>query len=212
MTTPAGIVMNKRVFMVFSKRSGMPIGTAFGVNRADTVLTAAHIVADEPQIVLVSTAFESLKYIQVREVRLHEQADLAILITESSSDLERFEIGLPPDGYTDFPLGEEVEAYGFPMLGIEKPIPPRLMQGHIQCKLNRRTDRYTYSAYELSFPAFHNLSGSPVFRSYARHQVVGVITESATYSSAHDGFLTHASWSVAAAMTPLKDWVDRVTR
>ena len=45
MPTPAGIMMAKRVFMVFSNRSGaaMPIGTAFGVNCPGTVVTAAHV-------------------------------------------------------------------------------------------------------------------------------------------------------------------------
>ena len=200
--------------MVFSNRSGvaMPIGTAFGVTCAGTVVTAAHVVADEPQIYLACTAYESLKFIPVREVRFHDKADVALLITESFPGLEWFELGLPSDGTTAYPLGEEVESYGFPMIGIEQPIPPRLMQGHIQCKLNRRTDCYTYSAYELSFPAFHNLSGSPVFRSYARHEVVGVITDSTTYSSESHGSATHASWSLAAAMPPLNDWVHQVVR
>ena len=175
-------------------------------------MTAAHVVADEPEIILVCTAYKSLKYITVREVRIHEKSDVAILITEPLPGLEWFQLGLPPDGTTDFPLGEEVEAYGFPMIGTEKPIPPRLMQGHIQCKLHRRTNRYAYSAYELSFPAFHNLSGSPVFRSYARQEVVGVITDSSTYSSEYRGTATHASWSLSAALTPLNGWVDQVVR
>ena len=214
MPTPAGIMMAKRVFMVFSNRSGaaIPIGTAFGINCPGTVVTAAHVVADEPQIDLVCTAYESLKYIPVREVRFHKKADVALLITQPVPGLEWFELGVPSDGTTDFPLGEEVEAYGFPMIGTEKPIPPRLMQGHIQCKMNRRTDCYTYSAYELSFPAFHNLSGSPVFRSYARQEVVGVITDSTAYSSESHGSATHASWSLAAAMPPLNDWVHQVVR
>ena len=200
--------------MVFANRSGtvMPIGTAFGVNCPGAVVTAAHVVVDEPQIVLVCTAYESLKYIPIREVRFHEKADVALLITEHFAGLEWFELGKPPDASTDFPLGEEIEAYGFPMIGTEKPIPPRLMQGHIQCKLNRRTDRYAYSAYELSFPAFHNLSGSPVFRSYSRQEVVGVITDSTTYSSESGGSATHASWSLAAAIIPLNGWVDQAIR
>ena len=214
MTSPSGIVMAKRVFMVFSNRSGaiMPIGTAFGIGSPGIVATAAHVVVDEPDIVLVCTAYESLKYIPVRQVKFHETADVALLITAPFADLEWFEFGCTPDGSTDFPLGEEVEAYGFAMIGAEKPIPPRLMQGHIQCKLNRKTDRYTYSAYELSFPAFHNLSGSPVFRSYARQEVIGVITDSTTYSSESRGSATHASWSLAAAMAPLNSWVDQANR
>ena len=197
--------------MVFSSPNVAPIGTAFAIHRPGVVMTAAHVLAGHPEVLLVSTAFDPLKYIRIAKVVLHETADVAILLTEPSADLEWFQIGSPVDGYDDFPLGEEVEAYGFPMVGIERPIPPRLMQGHIQCKLTRKTDHYAYSAYELSFPAFHNLSGAPLFRSWQRSQVIGVVTDSTTYSSEAGRSHTHASWTLASALLPLKDWISAVT-
>ena len=220
--TPApshSLRLNRRVFMVFSVSIAKPdttdlrvapIGTAFGVHRPGIAITAAHVVSDRQQIQLVSTSFNPLRHLRVLDVVLHEHADVAILRFEPSDNLEWSVLGHPDEGYNDFPLGEDVIAYGFPWVGMEKPIPGRLMGGHIQCILMRETGPYRYTAYELSFPAFHNLSGAPVYRDRRRHQVIGVITDSTSYGSTAGEEHIYASWSLAAALLPLRPWIEEV--
>ena len=211
--------LNKRVFMVFSISAIMPdtsdlsvapIGTAFGVHRPGIAITAAHVVTGRQQVRLVSTYSDPLRHLHVLDIVLHEVADVAIVRFEPSDNLEWSALGRPDADYTDFPLGEDVIAYGFPQVGAEKPIPGRLMGGHIQCVLTRETGPYRYAAYELSFPAFHNLSGAPVYRDRVRQQVIGVITDSTSYGSTEGEEHIYAAWSLAAALVPLRPWIEEV--
>ena len=89
------------------------------------------------------------------------------------------------------------------------------MRGHIQCHVLRKKTGYEYDAYELSFPAFHNLSGAPVFcpTGYPGERsisAIGVITDSVSYSSEQEGLHIHASWSLAASFHPLKEWIVEI--
>lgn len=218
--TPApSMHLNKRIFMVFSISATMPdasdlnvapIGTAFGIHRPGIAITAAHVVAGREHVRLVSTFFSPLRHLHVLDVVVHESADVAILRFEPSDNLEWFALGRPDADYNHFPLGEDVAAYGFPRIGVEMPIPGRLMGGHIQCKFTRETGPYRYAAYELSFPAFHNLSGAPVYRDWVRQQVIGVITDSTSYGSTEGNEHIYAAWSLAAALVPLRPWIEEV--
>ena len=211
--------LDKRVFMVFSISTTMPdasdlrvapIGTAFGVHRPGIAITAAHVVAGRQQVQLVSTFINPVRLLHVSDVVEHEFADIAVLRFEPADNLEWAILGRPEPGFEDFSLGEDVIAYGYPRIGVEKPIPGRLMGGHIQCKLTRETGPYRYAAYELSFPAFHNLSGAPVYRDWVRRQVIGVITDSTSYGSTEGEEHIYAAWSLAAALVPLRPWIEEV--
>ena len=85
------------------------------------------------------------------------------------------------------------------------------MRGHIQCVLTRTKRHYSYCAFELSFPAFHKLSGAPVYIQRDREYVIGVITDSTSHGSLQGAEHTYASWSLAASLTPLVNWLYEVT-
>ena len=213
MTQPRGIEMTKnlqlkkRVFMLFSTDCNYPIGTGFGVIKPEIVLTANHVVKNHKHIHVVSTFYNPLLICKVNKIITHPSADISALIIEEKKPLEYFEIGKPPYGYKDFPLGEEVLSYGFPMLK-EKPIPPRMMKGHIQRQFQYKDDEYHYSAYELGFPSFHGQSGSPIFSDLTRNIVIGMVTRWTTFQSEERGDIVSASWAIGASLIPITDWID----
>lgn len=84
------------------------------------------------------------------------------------------------------------------------------MQGHIQCVLTQTKDHYRYAAFELSFPAFHKLSGAPVYIPHRPARVIGVITDSTSHGSQQGEEHTYAAWSLAASLTRMVDWLSEV--
>ena len=125
------ISMTKRVFMLFSvpQQAGGPIGTGFCVDRPDIILTADHVVGDtDPSDLLaVCTFYSPLAHIYIKSVERHPEADVAALVVEGvrgDQELENFVLGSPSSAYRSFdeyPLGEDVLAYGFPMMGMKGP-------------------------------------------------------------------------------------------
>lgn len=221
-TMPNALQLNKRTFMLFrlpdDAIAGMPIGTACGVLRPGLVLTADHVVRDmDPHsLLVVCTHYRRHVTCFIDRVESHPEADVAALFVgrmPNPEPLEHFSIGLPwdvYDGYEDFPLAEDVLAYGFPMVGAEKPIKPRMMKGHIQCKYEHTsTDgRYRYGTYELSLPAFPGLSGAPVFRDMNnRDAAIGIVTDRISYFTEQGGHETKAYLTLAAALHPIADWI-----
>ena len=211
------ISLGKRVFMIFQENgNGPPIGTGFCVSRPEVVLTAHHVVKDENQVHVLNTSGKKLQMVRSSKVISHPTADVAVIIIPGGAwhDAEQFELGIPPTGYSDFPLGEEVISYGFPHMGAEKPIPPRLMKGHLQRQFQYKDEHYTYSSYELGFPAFPGQSGSPVvldnFTPNARQNAIGVVTRSISFKSERAGDVSEASWAIAASLTPLSDWIRAI--
>ena len=213
------LVLSKRTFMLFSTSINdvSPIGTAFGIAKPGLVLTADHVVGNHPpqSLVLACTYYSPLYMASVQRIERHPDADVAALFVgeKDAERLEHFEIGVPSDmysGYADYPLAEEVLAYGFPMMGNEKPIPPRMMKGHIQARYAYTSPpRYRYHAYELAFPAFPGLSGSPVFCDLTnRNAAVAVVTSSIAYSSQIGEDTTKADWAIGASLPPLVDWLQ----
>ena len=223
-TMPSGLELNKRTFMLFRLpedstpgSSSMPIGTAFGVLRPGLVLTADHVVRDMDArtLLVLCTHYRRVKCF-IDRVESHPEADVAAFFLgrmPNPKPLEHFSIGFPWDvygGYEDFPLAEDVLAYGFPMVGAEKPINPRMMKGHIQSKYQHAsTDgRYRYSAYELSLPAFPGLSGASVFRDMnKRDAAIGIVTDRISYFTEQGGHETKAYLTLAAALHPIADWI-----
>ena len=177
------INLAKRVFMILGENAGgPPIGTGFNVLRPELVLTADHVVQGQSRVLVVNTSDPKLQILPSSRIITHPTADIAAIILPAGiwHDAEYFELGIPPSGYPDFPLGEEIASYGYPQMGVEKPIPPRLMKGHLQRRFQFSDQHYTYSSYELGFPAFHGQSGSPVFLDNltpnARSKALAIVT------------------------------------
>ena len=209
------ISLGKRVFMVFGETADRPpIGTGFSVNRSELVLTANHVVECHSRVLVVNTSGQELQIVPASRIVSHPCVDIAAIFLPAGVwyDAEYFELGIPPSGYPDFPLGEEVASYGYPQMGAEKPIPPRLMKGHIQRKFKYKDNDYIYSSYELGFPAFYGQSGSPIFLDNltprARDKVVGVVTKSISFRSETQRDVSEASWAIGASLTPLSDWIE----
>ena len=186
-----------------------PIGTAFGIARPGVVLAADHVVRDLDvrSLLVVCTGYSGLVSCFVERAQRHPEADIAALSLGqmvNPKPLEHFELGLPSEVYAqydDFPLAEDILAYGFPMVGSEKPIHPRMMKGHIQAKYDHASadGRYRYRAYELSFAAFPGLSGAPVFRDLDRREAaIGIVTDRISYVTEQGTHETKAYLSLAA--------------
>ena len=218
------IALGKRAFMLFRARDGLgtsigpPIGTAFGVAKPGLVITADHVVqgVDVGSLRVACTYYSPVECFLVDKMERHPTADVTALILRKGSNLdllEHFNVGRPSDvydGYADFPLAEDILAYGFPMVGAEKPVRPRMMKGHIQAKYEHANAMYRYGAYELSFPAFPGLSGSPVFCDWhdRASAAIGVVTDRISYSTEQNNQETKAYLAVAATLHLMIDWIE----
>ena len=205
-------------FMVFTPQ-GVPAGTGFAVLRPNIVLTAAHVVEahlpDLPQV--VDTSQDQLRFLEVETVVRHPRADVAALIVRHRNEVCFRVAELNRDYY----LGDEIVSCGFPMIGVEQPIPLRVMKGHVQMVFDsqRRADSdYAYKAYELAFPAFPGQSGAPVVLdnlrvAEPRLYAVGIVTDSVSYSSVQ-GDVAEATamghWAVGAALDEIGDWLQEL--
>ena len=218
------IALAKRTFMLFcvqegsGTRTGPPIGTGFGAVKRGLVITADHVVqgVDIRSLMVVCTYYSPIECFLVDKMERHPTADVTALFLRKGSNLdllEHFSIGHPSDvydGYDDFPLAEDILAYGFPMVGAEKPVRPRMMKGHIQAKYEHTSAKYRYGAYELSFPAFPGLSGSPVFCDWHNrgNAAIGVVTDRISYSTEQNNQETKAYLAVAATLHRMTDWIE----
>ena len=217
-----GFMLPERTFMIFTPQGvpARPCGTGFAVLRPNVVITAAHVVEDYlpdlPRV--VDTSKKTLKHLDVETVITHPSADVAALIVKNANEDCFFRLA---EFNKDYYLGDEILSYGFPLIGNEKPIPTRLMKGHIQRVFDRLPlgdSAYEYKAYELAFPAFPGQSGAPVildnFRvSEPRNYAAGVVTESVSYSSAHgDSAEATAAgyWAIGASLDAIGDWLRQL--
>lgn len=114
------IGLGRRVFMIFERPRGIegtpPIGTGFQVHRAGCVLTAKHVVTGQETVFVVVTAGKTLEVIESERIITHPEADVAaITIPRMTREAtECYQLWTPPTGYKEFPIGEEVAAYGYP--------------------------------------------------------------------------------------------------
>ena len=217
MQKPFGL--GRRVLQIVS-REGEPRGTAFRICQPSVVLTATHVIEGlDPTEVRVSMPFIisgqgvtfaplSLAFAPVQIIK-HPTSDVAALFLKEgeASMLECFELGVPSDefpGLSSYPIGLNVASFGFPVL--ERPIRPRLSKGHIQSYFEYKG----YQAYELAFPAFGGMSGSPIFREDRMDIVIGVVTTSITYASL-PGQVARADWAIGAALPPLAAWLGSLS-
>lgn len=189
-----------------------PLGTCFAFGRPGLFLTAAHVISDIPtDAISVASPGPAPKRWRVNSKRFHGAGDVAALYIDHTAQEQHpacFMRGVPLPGFPDFALGEDIIALGYPLLADERSVRMRIMKGHLQALYAYRTALYEYRAFELPFPAFPGQSGSPVIRDWARNEVIGVVTENVTYSSERGENRTDASWTLAASLAPLAEWLE----
>ena len=178
------ILLTKRVFLLYSVEAQHPIGTCFGLAKPGLLLTATHVLDGTTTNQLrVVTMAGNVDVRPIDKVEHHPHADVSAVFVASNDTDEYFIVGSPGPEATDFPLGEEVISYGYPLMANERPINPGLMKAHIQSRYPYTSEPYRYTAYELAFPAFPGVSGSPVIRDWERQEAIGLVTEGMHYSS-----------------------------
>ena len=220
-TMPNIINLTQRVFGIADEKQ-QPLGTGFRICRPSLVLTATHVIENRrpAEVRVVATNSSPVQFLSPTRIERHPQADVAALFLDEQEQagLECFALGVPSNdypGFSDYPLGEDILAYGFPLL--ESPISARMMKGHIQ---QYKRNYKGYDAYELAFPAFGGLSGSPVFLDKERNVVIGVVTTSTTYYSEkrpqtpeqeEKPHTIRADWAIGAALHPLAGWLESLS-
>lgn len=160
-------------------------GTCFCFRHEHVALTASHCVVD------TASAIELLfprvgRSRRVERIERHPQADIALLVTAIQT-ADKGE-GYPEHAFWDcvsnWTLGEEFFAYGFPSEG---PTPgagasaptARLFKGHYQRFFDYDSHTgHRYLAGEMSVPAPGGLSGGPLFRPGAQQMLTGLVTAS----------------------------------
>ena len=209
------VQLTRRVFLLYSDQAEHPVGTCFGIAKPGLLLTARHALEGTRESLIRVVSVEGhVDAWPLEGVRHHPEADVSALYV--AQDRNRFgyfdmfpasqaSLGI---GYTELALGDDVISFGYPLLANERPVNPRLMKAHIQSCYPYHSDPYRYEAYELAFPAFPGQSGAPVLRDRGRDTAVGIVTEGVRYSSEIGEERTEACWTVAAALTPLADWID----
>ena len=213
----AVIHLGARVFMIFPESGGPPIGTGFNIKKPGLILTAAHVVENRKCVLVTNTFKSPVQTLSITKIFRHPEADIAVLLLPDNEwkDTEHFKIGIPLSGYGDFPLGTEIASYGYPVIGAEKPIPPRYMKGHIQRRFEYKKSQYRYQAFELGFPAFYGQSGSPVFlddvlyASDGRNQAIGIVTGWVEYETEQEEKST-VRWAIASSLMPLREWIKDI--
>lgn len=198
--------LSTRIFVI----EGSLAGTGFRVCQPDVVLTADHVVGDmEPNQIRIIRRDTSQSFTPTR-IERHPSADVAGLFLRGTdtADLECFNIGTP---IRPGLLGTDVQSYGFP--STLQPFRRRLAKGHIQARYRLGPPlipNYQYDAFELTFPAFGGMSGSPVFLdedwSQERFSVLAVLTRS--YPAFDEKAESRADWAIGLAIAPLQEWLD----
>ena len=159
--------------MLYSPKTGLPIGTCFGFKRSGLCLTASHSLdgfSNEDLLICSNIGGNGIE-IAVNDIVHHEQADLAALYFDpelsSKYELMSFAQGISSDA-DDFLPTENVIAIGYPVLANEDRIRVRLMSGSVQSDYMHERLTYRYTALELPFPSFPGQSGSPLILDESR--------------------------------------------
>jgi len=200
-------------------------GTAFAFRDPSRFVTARHCVDGASTNDLVLSVGQAGLCFAVREVYVHESADLAVL----DIGLHVWPPAAPFMGLTEpRGLGMTLSAYGLPEDQPGAPV-PRLFRGHVQRFIDHQSPVVrgaSYLAAELSFPVPVGLSGGPCYAFGERlHDVFAVPVEnirSATYSGETET-IRHApsttetirerdvvSYGITPVLWPLSGWLDEV--
>lgn len=157
------------------------VGTCCLFRHEAVAITADHCIPREEMTIRVYLP-QLGRVDVVKEVHRHEHADVAVLIL---SDELPATTGYPEnafwDGVSNWALGEQVMAYGFPSEGPNpgggaNPI-ARLFIANYQRFFGYKSPQgYRYLAGEISVSAPGGLSGGPVFRPGAQQMLTGLVT------------------------------------
>ena len=204
-------VPEKNVGVLYATDSNQPLGTCFAFKRPGVFLTAAHVIenGDESSLRLV-TGDDDLKLARVER---HPDVDVAAITLRANgnpSDFECFSLAELPIGVDLFPLGEVVASFGYTLRSEDSSVELRWMQGHIQRHIFKVGEEGTAHDYELPYPSFPGNSGSPVMLGADPRKVIAVTTHGRTFSCKVGEATTIAHWTVAAALSPIADWLNEL--
>ena len=188
------------------------LGTGFRLIRPDLIVTARHVVSGFDLYAIGANRHGGLAVVDVFyssnvSYAPDQNLDLAVIRLEPSEEGSWQCLGLRPEEYvrSSGSYGTPVATFGYPEHG-SKGVSPRIMFGHVQRSFEYERDNWSYSALELSFPAFHGQSGSPILlndqgRSDWSDKVVGVVTTSVYYEQDRgDGPAAVGSWAVGVSL------------
>ena len=209
-------------------------GTCF-LFRSDVIaLTAAHCVAENlDEFAVLLPHVNPAKQMRVNRVERHPRADIAMLFCDG--DDSRDDYGNPVlgfrDGFSNWQLGSEFNAYGYPMEGpaaLRGPATatPRFFAGYFQRIFYHESHAgFRYLAGELNIPAPIGLSGGPVFMPGPGRGVFGVVADNVESQKVTDEFSetrwdgTHykektariLTYGVAVMLSGVADWLNDLT-
>lgn len=162
-------------------------GTAFALANRRIFITAAHVLENAKDIVLITPSSATIRPVQ--NCILHPTADLAIVRIEKN-DKDTFQ---PFSDYgSSISVGDDFIAYGYPenspffSESTNTAKDARLFKGHAQrlivdYKSEAYSGKFNYPGLELSIPCPIGLSGGPVFvPTNHGYKVVGLATENIT--------------------------------
>ena len=160
------------------------LGSCFCIETPTVFLTAAHCIKDvslDRLWVNHHGGPTPSLFSKVHRVEIVNDADIAILVTDAPGAkwVQPFrQVRLFAN------LGEHVCAFGYPDTAVCVDSPsketPRFFRGTVQRPFIHKSKHALgsgYSAYELSFPCPHGLSGGPLFPEEDPQTVIAVVTE-----------------------------------
>ena len=200
-------------------------GTGFGFHKPGLVLTAAHVVAAASRPNAIHLQMKSGRFLRARSVKAYPKADVAVLTFDANQSPPYFRLGEPPKQIGKFYLGTEVLSYGYPLKkeGSGKGrLEPRLMSGYIQRIIKYEQEKYSYHAFEPSFPTIPGQSGSPILLKDDIDYAIAVLTRNFESSTEIDSYEEHledgekeihkiikvVSYGIGTALWPLKHWIS----
>jgi hypothetical protein len=207
----------RAVGVVFEPNVGN-LGSCFGFRRSPYLLTAAHCVKGmAPGRVGVLMPGHNEDYIRVTDVRVHPEADVAVLKADGSRLNPELEVFW--DTVANWGMGEDFMAYGYP----EDAPAPRLFKGYFMRFMDHKSHMgYRYLAGEINIPVPTGLSGGPLFREAAPPMVTALVAENfssylvddSTESIEEGGTRSRTeirrvvSYGVVVMLSAIRDWLD----
>lgn len=211
---------------LFHHPSDRFLGSCFVFRDVNTLLTAAHCVADlEPDEVVLEILVPGDHVYEVETIERHPTADLAVL---KVNGVDERQIRMPNYSIVDDrSYGVEVISCGFPEdSSIVKMIPtPRFFRGYVQRFVEWPSHLgYRYLAAELSFRCPAGLSGGPLLNAEFVGRTYGVITENIRTSNVEDSieeidkdgkiyrehFQNIIYYGIALWLPAVEDWINSV--
>lgn len=212
------ISLANRVFKILSserlltKDRNPHLGTGFSVLNSRIVVTAGHVVENCHDLVVYSAPAFSVDRTSL--IFRHPSADIAALVVSKkfSENVESWDLLSDPSNDSEIFIGENVWSIGYPQLGIEKPIPERLLKGHIMRMFNDCVSGTEH--FEVAMPAFFGQSGSPILLQ-SIHKIrdtkaIGLVSKSVGVSSNINEETNHISYTLCVSLSPHIGWLRKI--